>query len=145
MWQISITGIWLLLLSVSDIRKKSFPVWMLGIGVVGAAGVLCLEMAAGRVVGVSILKSVLPGLLFLLIAAVTKNMGYGDGMVLILLGLMRGQKHCVTALMLGMLVISFFAVVVLILRRAGRNTRLPFLPFLSVGWVIAECLLQGGT
>ncbi|MGN0401598.1 MAG: prepilin peptidase [Acetatifactor sp.] len=144
MWQKGITGIWLLMLSVSDARKKSVPMWMLGLGIVGTAGMLLYDKGSNGISVMELLGSIWPGVLFLLIAAFTGNMGYGDGMVLILLGLMRGQKLCLIAVMVSLLIISIFAAGALMFKKAKRNTRIPFLPFLAVGWIIAECFRTGG-
>lgn len=138
MWQKGITGIWLLMLSVSDIRKKSIPIWMFWVGLTAAAGILFAEMIAGRLVILSLLAAIWPGILFLGIAVITKNVGYGDGIALILLGLMSGQRLCQAAFMAGLLINSLFGIAVLILKKARKNTCIPFLPFLTIGWVIVE-------
>lgn len=139
MWRDLITAGWLFILSAMDINKKSVPVWLLGIGAVNTAVILLTEGLSGDIDGWLLCRSMFPGAVFLAIAAATDKAGYGDGIVLIMLGLMSGFKVCLLALTAGLFLIAIFSGALLALRKVKRNSRIPFLPFLTVGWGIVTC------
>lgn len=139
MWRDVITAGWLLALSAMDIKKKSVPVWLLGIGAVHAVVILLTEGLSGGIDGWQLCRSMFPGAVFLVTAAATGKAGYGDGIVLSMLGLMSGAKVCLLALTAGLFLIAIFSGALLALRKVKRNSRIPFLPFLAVGWGIAAC------
>lgn len=120
--------IWLSLISAMDIRKRKVPAWLLGAG--GILAVICYRQG----ISMNVWKGFLPGILLLLMSMMTKQVGYGDGIVLLILGYCSGG----TSLLIfgiGLFLISLFSLGALALRRAGRNTRIPFLPFLTAAWI----------
>ncbi len=131
MWFTVLTMIWLLSISVSDIRKRSVPVWMLAPGGV-LAGIMFVSQqgAAGDVPGI------LPGVILLVTAFITKKAGYGDGIVMLFLGIMSGGGESLLIFAAGLCFAAIFSLILLGLRKAGRNTRIPFLPFLAAAWLI---------
>ena len=70
------------------------------------------------------------------------GIGLGDGFVLLALALLQPWEMTLASLLFALLICAGFAFL-LLLRKAGRNTRLPFIPFLLVGYMIA-LVLQGG-
>ncbi len=135
-----ITAGWLFVASVLDIRSKRLPVWLLALG--GAVAVLEVAGRCGFTIAecLEIVKGCIPGAVFLLLAAVTGKAGAADGMVLIFLGMCLGDRVCLGVFALSMLFISIFSGILLALRRVGRNTRLPYLPFLFAAWVLGRIL-----
>ncbi len=135
MWFTVLTMIWLLSISVSDIRKRSVPVWMLAPGGV-LAGIMFVSQqgAAGDVPG--ILPGILPGVILLVTAFITKKAGYGDGIVMLFLGIMSEGGESLLIFAAGLCFAAVFSLILLGLRKAGRNTRIPFLPFLAAAWLI---------
>ncbi|MCM1194280.1 MAG: prepilin peptidase [Acetatifactor muris] len=124
--------IWLVVISVVDIKSRRVPVWLLAAG--GAAALPAIQWgSAGECLAV--LKGVMPGLLLLAAAFFTGRAGYGDGVVLLVLG-MVSKGRTLVLFGVSMLLIAVFAVALLVFRRADRNTRLPYLPFLAVSWLL---------
>ena len=81
MWMILPITVWLLTGSVMDIRNRRVPIWLLLTGGILSLTVIFFQcVISGREV-VDILKGMLPGTGLLLVAFVTKNAGYGDGIV----------------------------------------------------------------
>lgn len=139
MWRDVITAGWLLVLSAVDIKKKSVPLWLLGVGAVETAVILLADGLSGGIDGWMLCRSLIPGTVFLATAAATGKAGYGDGIVLIMLGLMSGAKVCLLVMTAGLFLLAIFSGVLLALRKVQRTSRIPFLPFLAVGWTIAVC------
>ena len=132
MWSILFVTGWLITAGIMDVRTRKVPVWMLVLG--GALAVWaafcqhreCLE----------VLRGMLPGILLLLVALGTKKAGYADGIVLCCLGMAVGSEETLVLLGLGLFLISLCAMALLVLRKVGRDTGLPFLPFLAAAWLV---------
>jgi len=128
-----IAGVILAILAVIDYKKKKIPVWPV---LLMGGGLLFIRILTGGEAD-GIICSLLPGILFLIIAFATKEkIGAGDGIVLLCLGM--GYDLEILLVILG---VSFTAAAVvsaglLFLKRANRKTELPFLPFLFLGWII---------
>lgn len=128
-------GIWLLVMSILDIRKRTVPVWLLVLGGILAAISVCQQNAF-----LAMGMGMLPGIGLLLIAFLTKKAGYGDGIVLVILGMVSGGGESLLIFSISLFLSAIFSMVLLVLRKAGRNTRIPFLPFLTIGWLLVAVL-----
>lgn len=136
MWMILPITVWLLTGSVMDIRNRRVPIWLLLTGGIPSLTVIFFQcVISGREV-VDILKGMLPGTGLLLVAFVTKNAGYGDGIALLCLGIVLGGGKSLLLLGLSLFLISIFSLTMLVTRKAGRNTGIPYFPFLTGAWLI---------
>jgi len=126
----------LLILSIMDLRTRKIsllPVLLLGLF---AMGYRFWENESLW----EVLTGMLPGGVLLLAAWVTKeSIGYGDGIVLLVVGVFCGIKKTVAILGISLILAALMAMLLLVLRRAGRKTELPFLPCLCSGYLL--CLL----
>ena len=76
------------------------------------------------------------GLLFLGISGLTGGkLGMGDGFMILAMGTLLSMEQLLTVLMLGMLSCACYAGLLLLVFRKNRNTRIPFVPFLLVGYI----------
>lgn len=132
---------WLLAASILDIRSRRVPVWMLILGGIFAVLTAVCNCEFTLAECVEMIKGCIPGVILLLMAAATGKAGTADGIVLIFLGICMGSKICLAVFMLSLMLISLFSGVLLALRRVGRNTRLPYLPFLSAAWLLGQALI----
>ena len=81
--------------------------------------------------------SILPGLLLLGIGWLSRwQIGSGDGVVILVMGLWLGCRKTFIILLLGMFLCSIFCGALVVFRKAGRKTEVPFVPFL---WI--ACLM----
>lgn len=133
----AMTAVWLIPMCVVDIRKRKVPVWMLGIGALGAAGALLYEGLTGELNSWQVCRGLIPGGILLAAAFVTGKAGLADGIIVMLLGVYMGYEGCMASALGGLFLLSLFAGILLALRRVKRNTKIPFVPFLTVGWMIA--------
>ena len=99
---------------------------------------------AARPVGRAALSALGVGLVMYLLAMLPSGMGLGDVKLSALCALWLGQlsvEASVAGVMLGFLLGGLTAVVLLILRRAGRKQRMAFGPYLGAGawlaWLLA--------
>ena len=124
-------GFYLLAVSIFDIKEKAIPVLFLVVG-----GILA---GAGAVYGVIVgaaswylpLFGMMPGAALLVIARITEKMGYGDGIVLLMIGGMIGYRGSLLVLCMGSFFASIFCVVLLAVRKVKKHSRIPYVPFLT--------------
>lgn len=134
----SITVI-MLLLCVEDIRQKEISWWKLVIlGIICLAGCVMLpdknlwSMAGGVAIGLCMTG----------ISMFTEGqIGMGDGIVTGLLGSMLGARGCLVMLCIASCFMAAVAVVLLICRKGGRHTTLPFVPALLGGYLTTLAVL----
>lgn len=120
--------------AVFDIKKKEIPFVLIIIGVISSIGINIWQIYEGRLSVASVGISILPGLFFILISFCTKEkVGYGDGLILIVSGLVLGFYQCFLGLCISLLFSSVFAMLLLILHKAERNSTVAFVPFLTLG------------
>lgn len=79
---------------------------------------------------------ILPGFMLLLTAVLSNKAGWADGVVLLLLGVMTGFRECTFSFILSMLAISVISLTLLMMKRVEKNTKIPYLPFLWVGYMV---------
>ena len=133
--------IWLLILAVVDIRKGSFS----GRNLVLSAVFFGLAMAAVCFQDLKDWKMVLgggaAGAVFLLASIVTQGaIGIGDGYILTVCGMVLGVYLIVLLIILALCFASVFGMFLWIIKKAGRHTKIPFIPFVCAGYgVIFIC------
>ena len=120
--------------SAYDLKYKKIPV-----AAVALLGVVVLLFRLFMKTGIGeLILGVLPGIFLLFLAVCTReSIGIGDGLVLCTIGLFTGLKPAVGILGMALILASLLAMVLLILRRAGRRTALPFLPCLWAGYLLS--------
>mgnify|MGYP002515938999 FL=1 len=136
--------IWLLVLSVIDIKKKCFNRKILSISTI-AFGVLMITVC---ILNVKDWKMVLGGMIlgavFLLASVITRqSIGTGDGCILTVCGMVTGLYQMVVLLVLSLGSASLYGVALCLYKKAGRHTKIPFVPFICLGYgVILICSLM---
>lgn len=136
--------IWLLVLSVIDIKKKCFNRTILSISTI-AFGVLMITVC---ILNVKDWKMVLGGMIlgavFLLASVITRqSIGTGDGCILTVCGMVTGLYQMVVLMILSLGSASFYGVALCLCKKAGRHTKIPFVPFICLGYgVILICSLM---
>lgn len=120
--------------AIFDIKKKEIPVVFVFIGIFTALGFDIWQMWNGKISITEMGFSFLPGIIFLFISFYTKEkIGYGDGLLLIMSGLYVGFYQCLLTVCISLVFTSVFALILLVLHKAGKNSEIPFAPFLAIG------------
>ena len=68
--------------------------------------------------------------------ATREQIGKGDGIVIAAMGIALGARKCLWLVFTATFVMCLAAIVVLLLKRGGRQTKLPFLPALFAGYLL---------
>lgn len=76
------------------------------------------------------------GACFIALSKISREIGMGDGILLVILGLMLGLRRLIGVLFLALVLCALMAAVLCLMGRAGKRSRLPFVPFLLIGFLI---------
>ena len=119
--------------TVLDIRKKTVMVFPIILGSI--AGII-INLAAGNGI-MKLLAGCIPGLFLLLISIAAGDcIGKGDGEITVMIGLFLGFTETVWVLFFALVTAMVFCLGLLVTKRAGRKSRIPFVPFLLAGMII---------
>lgn len=85
-----------------------------------------------------IIPGMLPGIFLLLIGKITgEKIGYGDGWLLMILGIYMGFAKVFLIFCIALFISMFVSGIFLIFQRLQWNSKIPFAPFLFGGYVLA--------
>lgn len=139
MWVEFFLFLFLAVCAAFDGLQKKIPLAAVWLGILTA---ICLR-AGGMMGEVSLSAaalSLLPGAAFFLLGFVTKEkVGYGDGWVLLMIGLFLDLPRCFFILLVGLLIESAAALFLLAIRKIHRDKEIPFCPFLLLGMGVMLC------
>ena len=76
------------------------------------------------------------GIIFIVLSMVSKEIGTGDGVLLVILGLMVGIRRLISILFVALILCAAVAAVLCLSGKATRKSRVPFVPFLLGGFLI---------
>lgn len=134
---IMVAGIFLAAESICDIRDKTLP-WSITVaGIV--AGVVCMIME--KRMTPELLNGLLPGAIMLVLSRLTGGaIGYGDGMLVLALGLFYEVNGLMFLLMTGIFYAGIVGLILLLFFHKKGKYELPFVPFLFLGWLTERCV-----
>lgn len=133
MWIEMILFLLLSVCAIFDIRKKEIPLTVVWVGIVLAV-ILGMRGDLGEVTWFTTALSILPGSAFWMISLATgEKVGYGDGWILVMIGLFTGLGRCFMILLIGLMLESAAVLVLLAVRRISTDRTVPFAPFLLLG------------
>lgn len=130
--------IFLIIGTISDIRKRSIPVLLFIL--FGTAGTVLrfFEIITENGSAVSWAFGLLPGAVFIGLSLISdKKLGMGDALAVLVTGIYMGGYDAALSVLYAMMITALFSIVILILRKGTRHTEIPFFPFLLTG-----CILQ---
>lgn len=124
--------------SIWDIRGKKLPAGLLLLDVL-AGGIL---MAVNRDIdwrkdGYLYVVGILIGIILLLIGRFCGGcIGTADGIITAVIGGVIGYQDTLLLLMNAILAAAVFSIVLIVIKKAGRGTTIPFIPFLLLGYLL---------
>lgn len=126
--------------AVCDGMEKKIPLAVVWMGIITAI-VLHIQGMMENQSWLTVALSVLPGVLFWMLSFVTnEKVGYGDGWLLVMIGIFIGLWKCFLILLVGLIAESLVVLVLLVVGRISRNRQIPFAPFLLFGTGVMLCL-----
>ena len=140
MWVEIVLFLFLAVCAVCDGIWKRIPIAVVWMGVLTAV-LLRLEGAMGEASWLAAGLSLAPGVMFWLLSFLSEEkVGYGDGWVLLMIGLFLGAGRCFLILLTGLMAESFVVLLLLAFRKVHRDRQVPFIPFLLLGMGVVVCL-----
>lgn len=134
MFQNIVTVTALVICSYVDIRYRKVEKKIAGIY---AAAVLAGRLLEGGNGMASFFTGLVPGILFLFLSFVTRQgLGYGDSILILILGTSAGIEAEIEILLLAFGLSGIWAVVLLLRKRGNIRQEFPFVPFLLAGTVL---------
>jgi len=137
LWWIIAIEVWLCVVSYFDIKYRFLPVWVIVVSFMfSIIRLICLKDFDL----LSMAISIIPGVFFIIISVVTQKVGIADGFIIASLGIGLGIEECVYVVMLSLIVCALVSSILLLLKKASRNTELPFIPFITIGLGVMFCV-----
>ena len=133
MWVEVVLFLFLAVCAVFDGLYKQIPLVVVWLGMLTA---ICLQIfgVMGETGIFAAALSLVPGVGFFLLSFFSREkVGYGDGWVLLMIGLFLGIYRCFLILIVGLAAESAVAIVLLTFRKIQRDKEIPFSPFLLLG------------
>lgn len=138
LWQWLLTAAVIIPCAIRDIRTKRINGYICLMGVLAA--LFIREMIIGEESG-TILIDLIPGAVMYLIAFFSKErIGKGDALSLMFIGAVAGSSTVLMSLFVSLTIAAILSAILLALKKVKKDTKLPFIPFLSIG-VIAGGLI----
>ena len=126
--------------SLQDIRGKTISRGFIKVGIVIGIIHLGWEMYLHTFSGSEWMWSLVPGITFLLIAKLSgEKIGYGDGIVFLILGSCMKPVDVWCLWQISLLLDTIYSLFMLIIKKLNLHSKVAFLPFV---W-IAHTLLMG--
>lgn len=128
-----VTGIYLLIQSVWDIRTKKIPLW---ISLCFGSCSLLYSICCNRECLEFILALIPGGICFLLGYWTREAIGYGDAILLCALGMLYSLEELLSICVIAVMLAGVAGLVLLVVFRKNGKYEIPFVPFLWIGWLI---------
>ena len=132
--------VFLIYVAVRDIQTRKITIVALSLG-----GMISIveQLLIKRMDFLMVLGGVAIGVVCIIISKFTKEgVGYGDSLVILILGIYLGFYDLLIVLSTTFFLLLCVSIPVLCIRRMSRTYALPFLPFLTCGYILL--LLMGG-
>lgn len=140
MWVEILLFLFLGVCALCDGMKREIPLAIVWLGII-AAIILHIQGIIKDDSWMSVFVSVLPGLMFWMLSFATREkVGYGDGWLLIMIGIFVGLRECFLILLTALVLESAAVLVLLAVKRISGDRQIPFAPFLLLGMGVIMCL-----
>ena len=121
---------------VFDIKRKKIPVYMLII--LAAAGIIS-NFTVGEFDIEKRIIAMLTGMILLIVSMITKQqIGYGDGMIILIMGLYIDIDDILSIVLSSFLLSSIAAIILMTVFKKKKNFEMAFSPFLLIGYGLVK-------
>ncbi len=126
--------IFLFLCSVSDWKSRKISLYLC---ILGAFAIIVCELFTKQISLEKMIGGILVGLFLLSLTKITRGqIGLGDGMVFLVIGVGLGLRESFLLLIESLCLLFLFCVIGLIVKKIKIKQRIPFLPFVFVAYLL---------
>ena len=136
--------IYLFMLSVWDIRKKSLPVSLIILGVMAVflrfvfRLIICGPSTELIRIVFTALLGALPGLIMTALSYCSDKVGRGDGYVLMIAGSFETCTFSACVICLACILLACVSGILLVMKKVTRKTRMAYIPFVAVSYMMLK-------
>lgn len=128
----------MLILSVQDIINKEISAKLLVVSAIISLVGAFIGVWKNNLSITDVVVSLLPGVSMLFLSFATRQqIGYGDGLVTLVSGPAFGIWTMLLGIVIAFFGSSIFSIILLLLKKAEKKTRIPFVPFITLGTAVA--------
>ena len=126
-----------------DLKTKSIQYLLHVVGAMVALLCYMIEGISMKETLPAVGQALIPGCFLLMTAFFTEQkVGYGDGLMVLVLGALTDLIHSVLSLMFGLCVSCLLSMFFIACKRVGMKDQIPFLPFLLAGYILTLVVLS---
>lgn len=127
--------------SIKDFNEKQIPNILIIVGLALGLAVSALSFNFGNFLD-SIIAFIIVGIILLLISLATKGgVGMGDVKLVAVCCLFTGLSRIISVMFYSLLLTAIAGVIIIIVKKANLKTKIPFAPFLAMGFVLSLLLM----
>ena len=130
----AVIAVYLLILSVIDIRWKKVSVRSLLILLVIA--VLCQVLCSKGELRMMVAGGLCGGVFLFLSWFTQESFGYGDSILILILGILSGGWNLLWILFAAFLIASVYGGIMIARKKYTRKNSFPFIPFLTIAYLV---------
>jgi len=131
LWQWLILMAVLLPMAIKDIKYKKINGYICLVMIMVS---FLIRIKVKQETDFTILLDLIPGVLMYVLSKLSpKSIGEGDALVLIFIGSVVGYQKELEFLIISVFMAGLIALILFVLKKVDKDTRLPFVPFLSMG------------
>ena len=127
----------LLIMGITDIKRKAVPLWMLIIFSIFSIiiKVICLIREKQRIEGIHLIYFFIFVGITMLISIYGKMLGLADMILIGLIAFLDGMRMALGVLLTSLFLVSVFAGILLLLKKVKTKDSIAFLPFVLFSYV----------
>lgn len=123
---------------IADLRSRQFYVFPV---IIGSILLSLVQLFCKEATILDILLGVIPGMVIWFFSRWSQGaIGEGDAFVISGLGMVIGWQSVCAVCLMACLMCACIGICLLIVRKAGRKTELPFIPFLAAAFILDCCI-----
>ena len=139
----------LVLQSFYDIKNKEISIHLLVL-----SGLIVVSGAVMKLVGAEpsseririflmFLLGAAPGTFLTILSCYSNKIGRGDGLLVTLIGMSESCTFAAVMMCFACLMLSAFSLFLMLIHKATKNTRMPYIPFITVAYAIIKFNMAG--
>lgn len=122
----------------SDIRRKEISLWPVICMALLSLTSGAIALFQGKRTIEELLICLIPGALLMLLALLSRqSIGYGDGLIVMAIGMTFGIGKLAVGIAIALFTSGIMSIFLITIRRAKRNEIFPFVPFIMAGMVVS--------